>query len=89
VYNKIIKIVKKKINNKKLIKIFIFHNLLGELMGEIVIRLFEGLRDVLINNMNIHPNEFDKLLESFRNEMNIYKTYATHNRVFAMKVCDE
>ncbi|RIA88681.1 S-adenosyl-L-methionine-dependent methyltransferase [Glomus cerebriforme] len=58
---------------------------LGTIMSEIVIRLFDEVRGKLIPAMNIRPREYDRILESFRHEMNVYKTYARHHRFHAMK----
>ncbi|CAI2186506.1 3795_t:CDS:2 [Funneliformis geosporum] len=58
---------------------------LGMLMVDLVGSLFDGLRDKITSQMNIRPQNFDRVLETCKNELDIYKTYAKCYRFYSMK----
>lgn len=58
---------------------------LGVLMVDLVGSLFYGLRDKITNQMKIRPKDFDRILETCKNELDVYKTYAKSFRFYAMK----
>jgi hypothetical protein len=66
------------------IYIFIFFSL-GERVLNVCLRLFAGIRTPQCKILKISHSEFDNLLQQFKNDVEIYKTYCKAHRFYAAK----